>query len=266
MPTVGELSKGPLKILAYGPSGTGKTALALTCGGVAQIMDLDLGVESALGITRRYPDNPYNGARRSVHHLAYPEPQPTLKATAFDRFKSDLILIANLCNDNKYPHKVLIVDSFTLLADAALRYILYNNGRLQRLPKLPSRGDVGGGVSQPEWGLMIDQVEQVVTILRGLPIHVILIAHSKPMKNDSDSFIRHEISIPTQRLPPRIPAYFDELWFIEMQAGAAGATRRMIRTDATPLYDARSRAGLVDGTDVNLGMPKIFEMLGRSLS
>lgn len=265
MPKVGDMKQGPLKILIYGPSGTGKTGLALTIGAIGQIIDLDLGVETALGMARQNPSDPFAEVRKLVDHLPCGEPNPTTEARAFELAKTYLIAINNAIAQGKYPYKVLIVDSFTLLADAAMRYILKVNGRLSRPATLPDRGNIGGGISQPEWGLMIDQVEQFILLLRGLPIHVILLAHSTPLKNDNDSFIRYEIAIPTKRLPPRVPAYFDELWFLEMQQAAGNSTRRKLRTNATTMFDARSRAGLPDGTDVNIGMPEIFKLLGREL-
>ena len=255
------MRQGPLKCLIYGAPGVRKTLHALTVGEVGQIMDLDGGVECALGSTRLFPADKYNEDRLKVDLLQYPERESMTKADAYENFFKHLLAIANLTLPNatqKYPYKVLIIDSFTTLCDCAMRYVLRNTGRLNRPV------DVKSNITQPEWGLMINEVEKCVTLIRGMDLHVLLLAHSVPVKNDNGAIVKHEISIPTQRLPPRIPAYFDELWYYETQPGN-GPREVLIKTTNSFLYDAKSRAGLRDGTSTSIGMKEIFKSLGREL-
>lgn len=260
MPKVGEAQPGPLKILLYGRSGTGKTLLSLTCGKSAIILDLDTGVESAMGKVRKEPDK-FTQDRLEVEHVPIPELQPHIQATQYEKVLMGLIGIANYCTGNpgQYPYKVLIIDSFTLLCDAALRYILRNTGRLNR------KIDVKENVTLPEWGLMIGEIEKIVNLIRGLPIHVILVAHTEPLLNASDQLIREQLAVPTRKLPPKIPAYFDEQWYLEVTELGGRGKQRVLRTEASNLFDAKSRAGLRDMTDVNLGMKEIFKQLGREI-
>lgn len=256
---ISEATDQPLKIILHSPSGRGKTALATTLGECAQIIDIDLGTETA----RKFQDQ-FSGVRGKVDWLPCPEPAPLQAAVAFSKAKDYIIAISNAIFQKKWPFKVLIVDSFTSAADGAIRYVMHNNGRLNRPAIVPRGKDMGGGISQPEWGLMITELENFVLLLRGLPCHVVMIAHTVPVKDQND-FVRQEISIPTQKLPPRIPGYFDEIWYIDYEEKGGGVRDRVLRTVEQPQFIAKSRAGLPDKTDVNLGLPEIFKRLGRSL-
>lgn len=217
------------------------------------MIDCDNGTESA----RKVKDQ-FSADRSQVDVLQSFEPQPTADAVQYRKAKDLVIGIANLCHEKKYPFPCLIIDSFTTVCDGALRYVLKNNGRLVR-PLTTQNGNI----TQPEWGLMINEVEQFVQIVKGLPIHVIVLAHTVP--ENINGLIRQEISIPTQKLPPRIPNYFDEIWYLQDIEEGGGVVNKVLRTVECPQYLAKSRAGLPDKTPVNTGMMKIFEMLGRKL-
>lgn len=255
---IGELQDEPLKIIIESPSGRGKTALATTLGECAQLIDADRGTETC----RKLKDEFYP-ERIKVDVLPCLEEDPMNKATAFSKAKSYILAISSLCAQGKYPYKVLIVDSFTAIADGCLRYVLYTNGRLNRTAMVPDKNNLGGGISQPEWGIMINELENFVLMLKGLPIHVILIAHTVP--TEENGLTRHEIAIPTKKLPPRIPGYFDEIYFIQHEEIGGGVTKRILRTVESPTYLAKSRAGLADKTEASIGMKAIFSKLGRNL-
>jgi hypothetical protein len=258
MPTISQAQRGPLKILAVGPPGAGKTGLALTAGKVAQVIDVDIGCETAFGLKDQFSQN-----RLAVDYLPAPEistdKMGRSDTTAFGYTMGYLYRIMNECNAGKYPFKILIIDSFTTVTDAAIKFVLKNTNRLDRPISVKEN------ITQPEWGLIIQQIENFVTILRGLPIHVFLTAHSVPLLSEKGAFLKWELNVPTRKLPPRIPAYFDELYFFQVEEGAGGVRKRVIRTEPSPIWDARSRAGLPDNTDVNLGLPEIFKRLGREL-
>jgi hypothetical protein len=256
---LGQILNQPLKILIHSPSGRGKTACLTTLGKDLQLIDLDLGTETA----RRLQD-PFSQERLLPDVLLCPEPTPTQSAIAFTEAKNKMILIANAITQKIWPYKVLGVDSLTTLVDAGIRYVLANNGRLNRAAVVPSKGNAGGNISQPEWGLVINEIENMVILLKSMQCHVVILAHSVAEKQDN-GMTRMEISIPTQKLPPRIPNYFDEIWYMEHVEMGAGVTERVFRTVESATYLAKSRAGLPDKTKVSLGMRKIFSLLGREI-
>lgn len=255
---VSELKPGPLKIILLSPSGRGKTALMATLGESLQILDTDGGMETAVRLEDKWQKD-----RLSCDIFQIPEPKPTMEAVQYQKLKDSLITISNLCAAGKYPFKAIGLDSFTSSADACLRYILQANGRLQRSPTVPSKTNPGGGITQPEWGLFISELEQIILLLRGLPVHVIMLCHTQP--ENVNGLIRQEIAIPTQKLPPKIPNYFDEIWYLDHQVLGANETKRVLRTVESPTYIAKSRAQLPDGTDVDLGLKEIFKRLGREV-
>ncbi len=251
-----DLPNSAPKILIVSKAGLGKTTFALTCGEVAQILDLDKG----LRVGKKYKDE-FTQGRLNVDVFRAYEPNPLTKPEAFVRAKSHLINVANLCRLGKFHDpeglifQVLIIDGLTLLANACKRYVCGNSAA-----KKGAKPDPGAMPSLQQWGLINNEMLQILDLIRAIPISVIMLAHEVTYE-DGDNKIVTEVNISGRKLPPQIPAAFDEFWRLQVVAEGAGVYKRVIKTSATPAFACRSRGGLEDGTNINIGLPKIYEIL-----
>lgn len=250
----------PPKILLGGLPGVGKTALATSYGTGLQVLAIDNQLSTCWSLKDKFHSD-----RMSIDMIDCVEQQPTSQAMTFPKVKRHLIDLNNaamqkkLILSNGKPLTSLCVDGLTFLFDAAMRYILFNSNKLgkERTPATM----YNYSASQPEWGLVIQEMEQVIQLIRALPVPVILTCHYVSEVTAS-GMSRYEISIPTKSLPPKIPGYFDEVWFLESQYGAANAIKRCLRTVASPVVTARSNSNLPDGTDTSCGMKGLLSLMG----
>lgn len=240
-----DLPSHPPKILLTGDPGVGKTAFALTLGKHARVVDLDDG----LRVGRSLRDGFYE-ARNEVDICPCWEEDPK-KATAYSKARSYIGSQGSELKTAKNPIKALVVDSLTTLGEFALRSVLSNNGRLGKQPEIQ------------DWGIRDIELQNILVALRALPIVVVLTAHLQ--RSTEDDTTKCTISLQGAKLPPRIPSYFDEVWV--QQVRLLGGEKREYRllTQSTNTYQARTRAGLPDGTDVNLGLPEVLRRIGYDL-
>ncbi|NJN34139.1 MAG: AAA family ATPase, partial [Saprospiraceae bacterium] len=140
-------------------AGTGKTALVATLGPDVEIIATDSNMRTLLNLKDKF----YEERLKAEITPCYDD-TPT-SAGGFTKAKNRIIQISNEIAQSKYNRKVLAIDSLTTLAEGAMKYVLTSTGKWGI--KAPT---------QPEWGQGITYVEQLINILRGLPIPVIVIA------------------------------------------------------------------------------------------
>ncbi len=258
-----EMKPKKRKILIYGKAGVGKTALLMTLGERLQMLDLDDGVYTGVKL-----EDEWKSERMKVDILQCLETKHD-KATAFAAAKDALIKIANKCNASPcqqatppgtklidmpklpdtgaYDYDYLGIDTYTGLADAAVRYVLSNSGILGKAPKIQ------------HWGLAFIELEGFLTILRSLPLTVFLICHEQTSIVDEETKV--ELATPGQKLQAKIPRYFDEIWYMKVMHKAQNKRARVLQTQPTPSILARTRSSLEDGLDTCIGMKAILEKL-----
>ena len=239
------------KILLYGGVGVGKSALVMTLGERLQLLDLDEGVE-----TGKKLQDEFTSERLDIDVVECYE-ESHAKAVAFGKAKDELISIANACAKDKkkleagekqvYDYDYVGIDSYTGLADSAVRYVLSNSGLLGKAPKIQ------------HWGLAFIELENFLTILRSLPRVVVLVCHEQ--KTMVDDEVRVELATPGQKLQAKIPRYFDEIWYMKVVNRAQGRKQRVLQTQPTQSILARTRSSLEDGIDTSIGMKAILEKL-----
>lgn len=244
---VGEVTIKAPKILLYGDVGTGKTALALTAGERAQVIDLDDGLMT--GVTLQ---DQFTAERKKVDAYSYVEPEPQKKAVVFHQVKQKIIGIANDCVRKVYPYDLLIVDSLSALAESAVAQIMTNSGKFGQAPEIQ------------HWGLAFLEIKSVMSVIRSMPIPVILIAHeqTKSIGKGMDKDEKLQIAVAGKNLPSEIARYFDEIWYMRVADGPQNKKLRRIQTVADEKRLARSRFNVPDMTDVSCGMWELLKKCG----
>lgn len=222
-------------ILLYGEVGCGKTALALTLGQRAQLLDIDDGFMTGASLKDKH-----HAARIGVDVVQFPEPQPHLKATQFASVKRHVINSANALAGKRYPFSALIIDSLSSLAESAVAMVMANSSRIQETPEIQ------------HWGMAFSEIKNVLAVVRAMDIVVVLIAHEQVKSIGEGKTKRDTIEIAVQgkNLPSQICRYFDEIWYLDTRPAGGGKLKYTIKTLGDGTVPARSRLGLPDQTEV----------------
>lgn len=228
MATLSTLEAKPPKILIYGPAGCGKTVLFLTLGRNAQLLDLDDNVDVAFGLKDSHQPN-----RLQVDVEQFLDELPS-RPRSFMNLKKRVIKITNECNKGDYPFQILGIDSLTALSVASQRYIMGNSGDPDENPQIQ------------HWGMLLNEIENIVIKLRALPIPVFVLAHETTFT--SDDINKVEIAIPGQKLPGKITRMFSEIWYLRLRQAGQGKQEFYIQTAPTSSITCRSGRGLESGT------------------
>lgn len=236
-----DLELHPPKILLMGNFGTGKTVLATTVGEIGQVLDLDNGLLSA----RNYIDK-FTSERHKIDVKKCWE-EDHKKAISYKKLLSFVNTIYDNCAAKTYDFEVVILDNFTVLADVAMQETLADAGRLGQTPQIQ------------HWGTCFAKMQIILNVLKSLPLVVIVIAHTRRVEDGGAS--KYEIACPGQKLPEKVPTYFDEVWWTEV-IGTGNNVKYQLRTKPTGQMPARSRLSLPDPINQNDGMLAILETAG----
>lgn len=215
------------KILLWGKPATGKTPFVMSYGEGMQMIDTDRGLLSSIKLQDKF-----TAQRHAVDVITCYEDDPN-KAQAFAKFKQTVMDVYNQCVKKTYPYKVLAVDSFTTIADYALRSIQGNSSSF------------GKAVTQQQWGLAINEIDNCFMWLKAMPIPVVVIFHAREGVDHSDH-VTEEISIYGKNLPAKIISYFDEVLKMKMNI-FGGKPEPVIMTMPEAYTTIRSRGSLKSG-------------------
>lgn len=248
-----ELTSKPPKILMMGPMGTGKTIFAETVGKHGQLWDLEDGAISGL-----YLEDKWQKDRKEIDIVRMTEENPT-DTTVFDNIRKKVLETSKLCAKGEYPFKVLILDNLTLLADAALRYVLRNSQELK-----------AGMIKKVEiqhWGMAFEEIKNISRMLRSLPICVVLIAHVEEieLRGAETSTVIYRLGVSGKKLPYQLPRLYDEVWMTRSKRVAGGKVKYSLSTKSTSKFEVRSRYSIPDDYDLSEGLPPLLKQMGYSL-
>lgn len=198
--------KIPKKLLVVGPGGQGKTALEATLPGrkFAYFFDQTalptlqgIDIDYQLFLQDEIPTSAVPlaaAAAKNAHKAAVWKPDTYIK------FEKDLQarLDANFFADYDW----LIIDSFTMLGDLIMDYILYLNGRSGKWPEMA------------DWTASINTLSNLFRKLTSLNIPIYCTAHTDFEKDEPTGRMVNQLQM-SARLRSRIPMLFSDIWLAE---------------------------------------------------
>lgn len=151
---------------------------------------------------------------------------------------------------------VYVCDSLTMMGDAAMRYILYMNGRL--MPNVAPY--------QSDWGEAMKKQEEYLQLLYSSSIscHVVINCHVKMLgdleKNEKgqteETNIKGYPMALGRQLPPKVGRYFNNIFYVQ-----ATGSRRQIYTQSRPNVELKNArpSKIKDRYPLDTGLAQIFE-------
>lgn len=235
------------KVIIYGPVKIGKTALALTLGEDALMIDFEDGL-----LTGQTLEDEHQQARGQVEVVQFLDLDRS-KATAFTKAKAHALELANKYNRGETPFKAVIVDSLTSMAEASVNGVLATGDHLGKNPQIQ------------EWGLAFTDIKNYLSIIRSMPVVFILTAHEavKTVGKGTSAEDKTVVAIPGKNLPAQVGQLFDELWYMRARAVGAGKSEFYLQTVQTSAALAGSRGNLANNTKVDAGLWKLIEQLKK---
>lgn len=231
------------KLLFVGDSGAGKTgALAslASAGYKLRIIDLDNGVDVLRDLLTngKYEKS----AIENVEYVTITEPMKNVggrlipdKATVWPRVAN---MLANWKDGetNLGPvtswdeNCVIVIDSLTLLSDAALNYALFLQARLGQHPH------------QSDWGVAQGMVENLVKMLydSSVKCNVIINCHIKSI-GDEHGPEKYYPNTLGKALPPKIGRFFNSV-LLAQTSGRGSAIKRQIFTQSQGTIECKNTA------------------------
>lgn len=230
-------------ILLVGDSGTHKTWFIGTCP-TPYIFDFDKGLAILRGRELGYgtfKDAPYNSPKsvinkdRGIYEWG----------TAWPAFLTKLNELGGMIEKGNCPYKTLGLDSITTLGMITMNYVLKANSRT------PTEGP-----RIQDWGAQIGLLETVIDQLTSWTAFIkVVTAH---IQRDTNMLTQTVEKLPlvTGKLAGKLSIYFDEVWFADVKAAAAGKPESerafFLKTVSDGTFrQAKSRFGVPNGTATN---------------
>lgn len=218
-----------IKVLVYGPLGSGKTRFALTWPDVV-VIDTDRGL--------------LTGRQKHIPFIKVPAPQDRRDRTKVFQKVLDIMHIAKaqegpFGQDGEFKNtKTIVLDGYTALADALLKELLIESGKDFTKEK----------PEYDHWHALAARLDAITQVAKELPYHFVATCGTKVEKDEqSGAWIG---------LPDIIGGYrndigyrYDEVWYLESRRSRAndeskGALTYEAHTARYRIFDAKSRLDL----------------------
>ena len=232
----------PPKILLHGDCGNGKTGLTSQLSN-GYLMDLDGGMLTALNLKDNFTKYRHNIEFDTFKDESFQNPQ------GWNKFYAKLLSIAELVNKKKWKYDALCIDSMTGITQIIKHFVMFSK--------------TGNALAEPErnhWGMMVNCMESVCSIIMTLKVPVIITAHDCTVYTEDSA--EYKVLSMTKNHGEKIPWMFDEVWLAQIKKKG---TKRAFTLSGigTASRIAKSKMNLgkdVDHTDI--GLPGIFKIIG----
>lgn len=222
----------PLKVLLWGPSGTGKTKLASTFPN-PHFIDLDNGMLTVAGQDVRYITlSEKQTEDTDFDEICKSNKKDPVKQGAQSLYAKTVFLLNHWGNELT-EEDTLVVDSLTMLNRAAISYTLKLSGV--------------SAMRQNDWGAAQALIENIFEEIKTTKCHVVFIAHDSFVKDEESGFVSW-LPATIGKLATRVACYFDEVWLTgtERSKDRKGEQDYYIETRPTRRTTAKSRLSLPD--------------------
>ena len=240
------------KLLLVGDSGSGKTAALAelaNSGYNLRILDYDDGLAIL-------PEFLNSDAVNRVSYITLKDPIGKAES-----FRKGVTLISNWKDEeeefgpvSKWTSKdVLVIDSLTLMGEAALRgALVFNN-------KKPT-----DQASQPEWGTAMRDVQHIIQYLTGseVPCNVVVTTHMQYMEGDLGVSKAYPTSVGS-KLSTKLGRYFNCVCRIDTRSSSKGV-ERTLRTVSDHRMDLKVTAPKLIEPNIALDLAKLFEAIQKN--
>lgn len=179
------------------------------------------------------------------------------------KIKNQLFKISKEITEKKLQFDAIAIDSLTTISMQAMRMVLHNSGKMEqgavRLQR-SSSGALHSGIEIQHYGLAMQEVENCLMLLTGMPVLGICIAH-----DDTETIDERQqkiVSVLGNKLAPKVPAFFNEVWYSLAAPQGAGKVDMVLQTQASASIMCRSRDGLANGFKMDQGFPTALASIG----
>lgn len=190
---------GHLKILLFGPAGSGKTCFAAGLPAPMLYLDFDNKVDSA---ALYYRSDAARLDQIDVRQLA-----PTLS-------ENPVVELLRIVNEELIPqqkagimkYKTLVLDSLTVFSAATLKYIVDTNPGIKR-----PVSKQGQQPTPSDYGILKREFSRLIPGLISLPMNVIMLGHVSTERDDITGEIIRGTMLDGS-FGKELPVYFKEVW------------------------------------------------------
>lgn len=211
-----------VKMLVYGPSGTGKTVLSATAPAPV-ILSAEAGL---LSLRQKNLEKLFGVGNPSVTYNA-----PVIQIATVQDLTEAYKWLSESQEANQF--QTVCIDSLSEIAEVVL-----NNAKRQ--------------VKDPRqaYGELIEKMETTIRMYRDLPNkHVYMSAKIEPQKDEMTGVIKYIPSMPGSKLGSKLPYFFDEVFRIGINKTPQGESYRFLQTQPDIQHEAKDRSGSLDALE-----------------
>jgi hypothetical protein len=198
--------------LLVGPPGSGKTTASLTAPGKKLVLDMDNKLHKMANVADKIksgevvqwkPEGRLFSGKLASFVASATNSQAKFaqqRATGYMELAEVIDQLEKDCIFNQTRFDVVVLDSFTSVEEHLKRLLMSANGVAT--------------ISQPLWGTVLTNYENLLNSLLNLPCSVIVIAHQKPNKDELTGVITYTPLISGQ-MKDKIGKDFEEVYYLE---------------------------------------------------